>query len=86
VGYTGNMNTNKTRVALLFSDLTFGTHEYGFITRWPGMDPDDEDRLYQRHLRSLGVVARVVEGTVKVMHDDCDNRGGACTDCRTTAW
>jgi hypothetical protein len=74
VGYTGNMNTNKTRVALLFSDATFGTHEYGFITRWPGMDPDDEDRLYQRHLRKMGVDARVFDGTVKVMGEDQTGR------------
>ncbi len=74
MGYTGNMNTNKTRVALLFSDATFGTHEYGFITRWPGMDPDDEDRLYQRHLRKMGVDARVFDGTVKVMGEDQTGR------------
>ena len=80
------MKNTKTRGALLFSDETFGTNEWGFITRWPGMCSDDEDVLYQRHLRGMGVIARVVEGEVKVMHDDCDNRGGACVDCRTTAW
>ena len=80
------MKNTKTRVALLFSDETFGTNEWGFITRWPGMCSDDEDGLYQRHLRGMCVIARVVEGEVKVMHDDCDNRGGACVDCRTTAW
>ena len=84
--YTGTLKNTKTRVALLFSDETFGTNEWGFITRWPGMCSDDEDVLYQRHLRGMGVIARVVEGEVKVMHDDCDNRGGACVDCRTTAW
>jgi len=76
------MKTNKTRVPLLFSDETFGTHEWGFIPRLPGADPDDEDRAYGRHLRGLGLDARVVEGIARVMHEDCDNRGGACSDCR----
>ena len=74
-------NTNETRVALLFSDETFGTREWGFIPRLS--DADDEDMAYTRHLRRLGVAGRVVRGVVRVMHDDCDNRGGACNDCRS---
>lgn len=74
------MKTNKTRVPLLFSDETFGTHEWGFIPRL--QDPDDEDLAYTRHLRRLGVDGRVVEGIARVMHEECDNRGGACNDCR----
>lgn len=73
-------NTNETRVHLLFSDHSFGTKEWGFIPRL--RDADDEDMAYARHLRQLGVAARVVGGVVRVMHTDCDNRGGACSDCR----
>lgn len=74
------MKNNTTRAPLLFSDETFGTMEWGFIPRLP--DADDEDMAYTRHLRGLGVAGRVVGGVVRVMHDDCDNRGGACNDCR----
>ena len=74
------MKNNTTRVPLLFSDETFGTMEWGFIPRLP--DADDEDMAYTRLLRGLGVTGRVVGGVVRVMHDDCDNRGGACNDCR----
>lgn len=81
VWYKGIMNTNKTRVPLLFSDETFGTEKWGFIPRLP--DADDEDMAYTRHLRRLGVAAQIVGGVVRVMHDDCDNRGGACSDCRS---
>ena len=44
---------------LLFSDSTFGTEEFGFISTPPGEDPDDADRRYEKHLRDQGVPARV---------------------------
>ena len=68
----GNVKSNL--IPFLISDLEIGTREYGFIARPKDMDPDDEDRLYQRHLRKMGVDARVVEGTVKVMCEDQTGR------------
>jgi hypothetical protein len=58
----------KKRIPLTFSDFTFGTKEYGYIPRPAGSEPDDEDMLYQRHVRRvLGLTgARVVEGTLIV--------------------
>ena len=53
-------------IHLLFSDVSFGTHEYGFIPRKSGEDPDDEDRRYQRHLKSQGLDTRVWDGKVKI--------------------
>ena len=53
-------------VHLLYSDNRIGTHEYGFVPRQDGEDPDDEDRRYQRHLRAQGVEARVWDGKVKI--------------------
>ena len=67
----------SNRIPLLISDLEIGTREYGFIARPKDMDPDDEDRLYQRHLRKMGVVARVFDGVVKVMGEDTDARTGS---------
>jgi len=76
------MKITKNTLPILFSDVDYGTVEYGFISRVTGADPDDEDLTYERHLRKMGLTARVVDGFVKVMHADCDNRGGACEDCR----
>jgi hypothetical protein len=53
-------------VDLLYSDNQVGTHEYGFIPRKSGEDPDNEDRRYQRHLKEQGLEARVWDGKVKI--------------------
>ena len=53
-------------ISLLYSDNQVGTHEYGFIPRKSGEDPDDEDRRYQRHLKSQGLEARVWDGKAKI--------------------
>lgn len=53
-------------IFLLYSDNQIGTHEYGFIPRKGGEDPDDEDRRYQRHLRAQGINARVYDAKVKI--------------------
>lgn len=37
------------KIEILFSDISLGTEEYGFIPR--RKDPDVEDMAYQRHLR-----------------------------------
>lgn len=60
------------KIPLLFSDVSFGTDEYGFIPRKmsSSCDAEDiaeaEDFAYQRHLKAQGIRARVVEGTVHV--------------------
>jgi len=54
-------------IPLLFSDLSYGTHEYGFLVRKQGQDSDDEDSRYQRHLKNQGVEARVWDGKVKIV-------------------
>ncbi len=60
------------RIDLLFSDITFGCEEFGFIPRVtpeetsPGYENDDEDLKYQRYLKTKGVKARVVLGTIHV--------------------
>jgi hypothetical protein len=54
-------------IPLLFSDLSYGTHEYGFLVRKPAQDSDDEDAHYQRHLKNQGVEARVWDGKVKIV-------------------
>lgn len=54
-------------IPLLFSDLSYGTQEYGFLVRKPGQDGDDEDARYQRHLKVQGIEARVWDGKVKVV-------------------
>ena len=53
-------------IHLLFSDVSFGTHEYGFLPRKPDQDPDIEDVRYQKHLRAQGITARVWDGKVKI--------------------
>lgn len=59
---------NSIRIPLLLSDTTLGTLEFGLIPRLPGADPDDEDRAYERHIRSTrpDLRARVVEGVVHI--------------------
>lgn len=54
-------------IPLLFSDLSYGTHEYGFLVRKPTQDSDDEDARYQMHLKNQGVEARVVDGKVRIV-------------------
>jgi len=50
-------------IYLLYSDVNFGTHEYGFLPRKVIQDPDDEDARYERHLKiSFGLEARVWDG------------------------
>lgn len=53
-------------IHLLFNDSLVGTHEYGFIPRKEGEEPEDEDRRYERHLRSQGINARVYDAKVKI--------------------
>lgn len=43
------------KIPLHFSDIDFGTEEFGFIPVEPGEDPDDSDRRYERHLAAQGV-------------------------------
>lgn len=59
---------NPIRIPLLFSDTTLGTLAFGLIPRTPGADPDDEDRRYERHIRTTcpDLRARVVEGVVHI--------------------
>lgn len=57
---------NMKIVDLLYSDNQVGTHEYGFIPRKSGEDPDNEDLRYQRHLKAQGHEARVWDGKVKI--------------------
>lgn len=52
------------KIEMLFSDVSFGTQEYGFIPRGKNRDEDSEDVRYSRHLRSLGIVAKVANGYV----------------------
>lgn len=47
------------KIPLQFSDIDFGTEEFGFIPVEPGEDPDDADRRYERHLAAQGVTAQV---------------------------
>lgn len=47
------------KIPLQFSDIDFGTEEFGFIPVEPGEDPDDADRRYERHLAAQGVTATV---------------------------
>ena len=60
------------RIELSSSDLRFGCQEFGFIPRLqahetsPGYETDDEELAYERHLKELGVRARVIEGTIYV--------------------
>lgn len=52
------------KIELLFSDVDFGVHEWGFLPRMD--DPDDEDVAYQKHLRAIGIDARVSDGIVRL--------------------
>ena len=57
------------QIEMLFSDVSFGTHEYGFIPRGKkNRDASDacdsEDVRYMKHLRAQGVEARVANGYV----------------------
>ena len=59
-----------TKIEMTFSDVEFGTKEYGYIPRKraKGVDDDDaclsEDSRYRKHLASQGVEARVFDGYV----------------------
>lgn len=53
-------------IDMLFSDVTFGTKEFGYIARREDEDPDDEDARYERHLKQRGVPASVLHGRVFV--------------------
>ena len=53
-------------ICMFYSDNQVGTHEFGFIPRIDGEDPDDEDLRYQRHLRSMEIEARVYDGKVRL--------------------
>ena len=56
----------KSTILLTFSDTELGTAEFGYVSRKPGQDPDDEDARYQSHLKKMGVVAQVRDGKVYV--------------------
>ena len=47
------------KIPLKFSDIDFGTDEFGYIETMPGEDPDDADMRYVKYLRGKGVMARV---------------------------
>jgi len=58
-------------IDLLFSDVSFGTHEFGFLPRklQPGNAEDagdSEDARYRKHLAGMGIEARVVGGKVRL--------------------
>ena len=52
------------KIELLFSDVSFGTEEFGFIPRLRSFNPDKEDLSYVKYLKSKGVDARVANGYV----------------------
>ena len=59
----------KRTIPLLFSDISFGTEEFGFIPRRPSGSAwaeDGEDTRYRKFLASKGVVARVAGGYVRI--------------------
>ena len=57
----------KKRIEMLFSDIDFGTEEYGYIPRPQDMDCDDEDRTYERYLHRKHLLnARVVDGVMYI--------------------
>lgn len=64
--HEGGTLVMNSRIPILFSDVSYGTIEYGFIPRSGNSDPDDEDAVYERHLVARGVPARVVDGVVIV--------------------
>jgi len=58
-------------IDLLFSDVSFGTHEFGFLPRKLGRGDvedvaDSEDSRYRKHLAGMGIEARVVGGKVRI--------------------
>jgi hypothetical protein len=53
------------KIELLFSDVSFGTHEFGFLPRKLGPG-DSEDARYRKHLARMGIEARVVGGVVRL--------------------
>lgn len=66
----------KRTVDLRFSDASYGCKEYGFIPR-PSLDivlslpndecaSDEEDRVYEKHLKKLGFDFTVVDGQIWV--------------------
>lgn len=62
----------KRQYDCLMSDLEFGTHEYGFIPRIKGEDPDDEDLRYQRFVQKQlppGQHARCVHCYLTITED-----------------
>jgi hypothetical protein len=59
------------KIELLFSDVSFGTHEFGFLPRKLGPGDaedagDSEDARYRKHLARMGIEARVVGGVVRI--------------------
>ena len=59
------------KIDLLFSDVTFGTYEFGFIARNRGRGDaedlgDSEDSRYRKHLAAQGIEARVVGGRISL--------------------
>lgn len=66
------------QIEMLYSDVSFGTQEYGFIPRGKknrnAEDAcDSEDLRYARHLRSQGIDARVANGYVTLFVNGWDN-------------
>lgn len=59
-------------IELLFSDTSFGTHEYGFIPRKPDTGnaseaSEREDVQYARYLKTKGIEgARIVDGIITI--------------------
>jgi hypothetical protein len=51
---------------MMFSDIDFGTEEYGYLPTIPNEDPDDQDMRYQRHLKKMGISATVRDGYVAI--------------------
>ena len=59
------------KIELLFSDVSFGTHEFGFLPRKLARGDaedagDSEDARYRKHLAGMGIEARVVGGVVRL--------------------
>ena len=59
-------------IELLFSDVSFGTHEFGFLSRKLGYADaedagDSEDVRYRKYLAGMGIDARVVGGKVHLI-------------------
>ena len=58
-------------IDMLFSDVRFGTHEFGFLPRKLSPDSpenagDSEDTRYRKHLAANGITARVVGGRIYI--------------------